>query len=102
MSASETPLALSLRQRLLNLARASGEDYQDILRRYGLERWLFRLSQSPYSGQFILKGALLFALWEEVPGRPTHDLDLLGFGESSIPQIEALVQHVCSLSVLFA
>jgi hypothetical protein len=97
MTISETPLALSLRQRLLNLARARGEDYQDLLRRYGLERWLFRLSQSPYQQQFILKGALLFALWEDVPGRPTHDLVLQGFGEVSVLRMEEMVRQVCAI-----
>ncbi|MCP3667642.1 MAG: hypothetical protein GY696_34985 [Gammaproteobacteria bacterium] len=38
--------AASVRDRLLELARQRGEEFQLILTRYGLERLLYRLSQS--------------------------------------------------------
>jgi predicted nucleotidyltransferase component of viral defense system len=77
----------SVRQRLLNLSRESGEPFQFLLTRYALERLLFRLSQSPHKDQFILKGAILFTLWTGQMHRPTRDLDLLGSGK---PDPEAL------------
>jgi hypothetical protein len=58
-------VAASIRQRLLNLARQRKEDFGQILTKYGLERILFRLSQSKHRDLFILKGALLFELWTE-------------------------------------
>lgn len=73
-------LAASVRARLLNKARSDGVDFNLLLTRYALERLLFRLSVSGQSGQFLLKGALLFDLWFDLPRRPTHDADLLGFG----------------------
>ena len=55
-------VAASVRQRLLNRSRAQGEDYQVLLTRYVLERFLYRLSQSPYQDRFVVKGAMLFLL----------------------------------------
>jgi hypothetical protein len=40
-----TARAASIHARLLNLARAQGEDFSLVLCRYGVERWLYRLSQ---------------------------------------------------------
>ena len=56
-------MAVSVRQRLLNLARERGENFDYLLTRYGLERLLYRLANSPYRERFILKGAMLFLLW---------------------------------------
>lgn len=67
----------SIQDKLRNLARAAGKDYQLILTRYFQERLLFRLSQTRHRDNFILKGgALLYALEGEA-SRPTLDLDLL-------------------------
>ena len=40
-------LAASIHARLLNRARARGEDFNLILTRYALERFLYRLSRMP-------------------------------------------------------
>ena len=71
-------LAASVRQRLTNLARARGLEFQRVLVLYALERLLYRLSVSPFAHRFILKGASLFLLWCEEPHRRTRDADLLG------------------------
>ena len=92
-------LAASVRQRLMNVARAQKEDFQLILTRYALERLLYRLSQSKYRDVFVLKGAMLFQLWGDQPHRPTRDLDLLGRGENSIPRFERIFQEVCDRPV---
>lgn len=42
-------VAASVRARLLNLARATGQDFNFILIRYALERLLYRLSISAYA-----------------------------------------------------
>jgi predicted nucleotidyltransferase component of viral defense system len=76
-------LALSVHHRLLNRAREQGEDFNLVLIRYALERFLYRLGCSPHKDRFILKGAMLFAAWTDQPHRPTRDLDLLGIGDSS-------------------
>jgi hypothetical protein len=52
-------IGASVRQRLLNLAHASGQPLELLLTRYALERLLHRLSKSPHRDRFVLKGALL-------------------------------------------
>ena len=73
-------VAASVRAKLLNKARADKRDFTLVLLRYALERLLYRLSISTHADHFLLKGALLFDLWFDVPLRPTRDIDLLGFG----------------------
>lgn len=92
-------LAASVRQRLLDRSRERGEDFNLVLTRYALERWLFRLSKSPFAKQFVLKGALLFAIWAKQTYRPTRDLDLLASGEWSAGRLERAVKQICRMSV---
>ncbi len=77
----------SVHQRLLNLSQTTGEEFNFLLVRYAIERLLYRLSQSRYADQFVLKGALLFLVWAVPVHRPTRDLDLLGFGDESAEQL---------------
>jgi predicted nucleotidyltransferase component of viral defense system len=88
-----------VRDRLLELARQRGEDFQLILTRYGLERLLYRLSQSEYRDRFILKGAMLFALWDDQAHRPTRDVDFLGFGDSGEEIIRDVFRTLCDAPV---
>jgi hypothetical protein len=92
-------IGASIRDRLLNKARAEKLDYNLLLTRYALERMLYRLSISEQRDQFLLKGALLFDLWFDVPHRPTHDADFLGFGSAEIPHLEQLFQGICRIEV---
>lgn len=57
-----TGLVASIHARLLNLARDRGEDFNLILMRYAIERFLYRLSLVPARDVYWLKGALLFDL----------------------------------------
>ena len=86
----------SVRDRLLNKARAEKLDYNLLLTRYALERVLYRLSISERRDQFLLKGALLFDLWFDIP---THDADFLGFGSSDLSQLEDVFRGVCRIEV---
>lgn len=92
-----TSRAASIRERLLNLARARGEDFQLLLDRYAVERLIYRLSVSPEREQFLLKGALLFNLWFDAPHRPTRDADLLGFGAPEAERIATVVRQWCAI-----
>jgi len=92
-----TARADSIRTRLLNRARERGEDYNLLLTRYALERWLYRLSLSQHSLQFILKGAMLFALWYDIPHRPTRDADFLGVGPADAESLRTALQAVCGI-----
>ncbi len=92
-------MAASVHDRLLQLAKAQNEDFQALLTRYCLERLLYRLSCSPHRQAFVLKGALLFALWSGRPHRPTKDMDLLGRGENSVERLEQVFRDLCAQSV---
>lgn len=97
---NDAPSAASIRQKLLNLAKQSNEDFQQILIRYALERLLYRLGQSPYREQFVLKGALLFRLWFDLQQRPTRDADFLGFGDVDPENMVVIFHELVSMRVL--
>ena len=56
-------LGASVRQRLLNQSREQGRPFQELLQYFAMERFLYRLSKSPSSDRFVLKGALLLTAW---------------------------------------
>jgi len=91
-----TDRAASIRQKLRNLAHEREEDFDFVLRQYVMQRLLYRLSLSEYSGQFLLKGALLFWVWNENFHRPTRDIDLLSFGDNDVPHLEAVFRQIVS------
>ena len=91
-------LPASVRQRLLNLASERKEDFGLVLTRYGLERFLYRLSASPHRDLFVLKGALLLQVWTGEAYRPTRDLDLLGKGMPNL-SYQKIFSEVCSQDV---
>lgn len=100
MRPAEKGIAQSVRQRLLNRARKTGEDYNLLLNRYAIERLLYRLSQSQHADQFVLKGAMLFTVWTGALHRPTRDLDLLGFGEPSEERLIGIFREICNQAVV--
>jgi hypothetical protein len=71
-------IAASIRQRLLNRARSDQRPFSELLQYYVMERFLYRLSQSPYTTRFVLKGALMLRVWRSPDVRPTMDIDMLG------------------------
>ncbi|HAU1404372.1 TPA: nucleotidyl transferase AbiEii/AbiGii toxin family protein [Legionella pneumophila] len=88
----------SVRSRLKNIAVKEGSDFNAVLTRYGLERLLYRIGESEYSKQFLLKGALLFNLWYDMPHRPTKDIDLLGFGDNDLAYVKQTFSKICRIS----
>lgn len=92
-------VSASVQRRLLNIARESGEDYQLILTRYALERFLRRLGASQFRDRFSLKGAMLYPIWGGALYRPTRDLDLHGNGEAGLAHLEEVFREICSLDV---
>jgi hypothetical protein len=92
-------IAKSVHQRLLNIRDTTGEQFNHLLMRYGLERLLYRIQASGHAETFVLKGAMLFALWHDVPGRPTRDIDLLGFGDLTHDRLRAIFADACAVEV---
>lgn len=97
---NERNVAASVRARLLNRAREIRQDFNLVLTRYAIERLLYRISISKHADQFLLKGALLFDLWFDIPHRPTRDADFLGFGSAELPHIEAVFKEICAIETL--
>jgi predicted nucleotidyltransferase component of viral defense system len=93
-------LAHSVFQRLRNYAKENGEDFNRLLSRYAMERFLYRLTKSEHSEKFVLKGALLFMVWEpDYDRRSTKDIDLLGFTENSLDNLATIAKEVCETTV---
>jgi hypothetical protein len=96
----------SIRALLLNIARKQGRDYNALLVQYAQERFLYRLSASPFSSHFILKGALLLRVYPLPTARPTKDIDFLGHRiGNEIPTISkalhAILEERCADGVTF-
>ncbi len=68
-------LAASVARRLLNRAKQTGDNYQNVFATFCFERFLFRLGVSDARDRFVLKGAMLLRLWSDRPYRATRDLD---------------------------
>jgi len=99
MAEERARLQASVRQRLFNIAQKENIDFQLVLTRYGLERFLFRLGRSPHRSAFMLKGAFLFYAWQHEVGRPTRDLDLLGHGTPDIRRLEGVIADIAAVEV---
>jgi predicted nucleotidyltransferase component of viral defense system len=92
-------LAKSVRQRLLNVAAETGEDYNLLLVRYVGMRFLYRLSQSPHAKEFVLKGATMFLAWFGAAHRPTKDIDLLSLVIDDQTKLDEIFKSVASMDV---
>ncbi|WP_048441877.1 nucleotidyl transferase AbiEii/AbiGii toxin family protein [Caenimonas sp. SL110] len=92
-------IAASVRARLLNIAKAQGVDFNQVLVRFALERMLYRLSVSVHADRFMLKGALLFTVWYDMPHRATRDADLLGFGASDLKSVAQTFREIAEVAV---
>jgi predicted nucleotidyltransferase component of viral defense system len=92
-------IAASVRQRLQNNARQTGRPFQEVLQYFAMERFLYRLSQSPHADRFILKGALMLAAWHAPASRPTRDIDFLARIENTVEAILPVIRDVCKQPV---
>jgi hypothetical protein len=94
-----TNISASILARLLTLAKQRGDDYSLLLNRFAMERLLTRVSASKHADRFLLKGALLFALWYDTPHRPTRDADLLGFGPDDEATLIATFRDIAAMDL---
>lgn len=95
---SARDLGASVRQRLLNQSRVQNRPFQELLQYFAMERFLYRLSKSPYADRFILKGALLLTAWRAPASRPTMDIDLAGRTNNQPDHIKEVVSAVCGVA----
>ena len=91
---------MSLKAKLRNLAKEKNVTAQVLLQNYMFERFLDRLSQSPYRDKFVLKGGMLVAAMVGLDTRSTMDLDTtlrqLPLTESSIRDV---LHTICGISL---
>lgn len=87
----------SVRARLLTGAQERKEDFNLTLQRYAAERFLYRLGASRHRQTFVLKGAVLFALWGGSLYRPTRDLDLAGYTQDDPGTLVPIIQEICAV-----
>jgi len=99
MGSSITNMAHSVHARLKNVAREQGRPFNDVLQKYGMERFLYRFSKTKHVHDFTLKGALLLQAHDMILTRPTRDIDLLGTGDPGADRLEDVVQDCCTVSV---
>ena len=89
----------SIKAQLKNKAKKVNRPFAEILQYYGMERFLYRLSQSKYADKFILKGALLFTVWDIPERRTTLDIDFLARFDNEVTAIETVIKDVCNVEV---
>jgi len=62
-----------------------------------MERFLYRLTQSPHAECYILKGALMLRAWQSPDTRPTMDIDMLGMTNNEVDSICGQVVDVLAV-----
>lgn len=92
-------IAASVRDQLLKEARKNNRPFQELLQYYGMERFLYRLSQSPHVDRFILKGALMLIVWKAPQSRRTLDIDLLAKTSNDVGSIVHMIREICNQDV---
>jgi len=92
-------ITTSVRARLLNIARRIDKPFEELLVLYGLERFLFRLSQSVHKDNFILKGGLLLIGMGVPQARPTKDIDFLGLISGNIEVVSKTIQEIGNIDI---
>lgn len=89
----------SIRAKLQNKAKEANRPFSEILQYYGMERFLYRFSRSKYANKFILKGALMFTVWQVPERRTTLDIDFSTHYDNQTATIEKVIREVCKVSV---
>ena len=94
-----TNKAASIRAKIENISRKEKIDFDYLLLRYLQERFLYRLANSDYSDNFILKGGLLLIGLDMPKSRPTKDMDFLAERiNNNIAELESSLKEIVSIS----
>ncbi len=99
MTGERANIPESVRHRLRNKSRETGMPPDALLQFYAMERFLYRLGQSPHRDRFVLKGALMLLAWRVEHMRPTRDIDLLGFADNTEENLARMVTDICNTVV---
>jgi predicted nucleotidyltransferase component of viral defense system len=91
-------LGESIRQRLKNLSDQRNRPFDEILRYYAMERFLYRLSISHHTKKFFLKGGLMLKVWDSLDHRATMDIDLLARTSNQIDNLHRIITEVSEIA----
>ena len=90
----------SVKDRLKNIAKSSGRDYNFVSIQYMHERFLARLEKSEFKERLILKGALLLLAYGMPRVRPTKDIDFLGDHLSNqTDEIDSVIRQIAEIEL---
>lgn len=92
-------LGESIRLKLTHLSIARNRPFDEILRYYGIERFLYRLSVSPHAKKFFLKGGLMLKVWDAEDHRATMDIDLLARTSNKIENLKQIINEVALIKL---
>ena len=67
--------SMQLKDKLKNIAKRKNIDFNVVLKYYVFDRFIVRLSKSPYKDNFIIKGGFLLSTMFGVEHRSTMDID---------------------------
>ena len=91
-------VAASVRAQLATHAKTTGRPFQEVLQYFAMERFLARLSTSAHADKFVLKGGLMFAVWNTSHTRPTRDIDLLAHMPNDVDTAASVVRDICQMT----
>ena len=92
--------ATQLKDLIRNLSKKNAADAQILMRNYMMERFLERISLSPYRDKFILKGGMLVAAMVGLDARSTMDLDATVKGANvNIEDVENMMAEIIAVPV---
>lgn len=97
MAKAPTNIAASVKQRLLNIARAQDQLFDVVLVRFALERLLWRLCVSSHRDRFILKDGLLVTMWAGDEKRVTRDADVLRRSDDVEDSLKAAFTEIMAI-----
>ncbi len=89
----------SVRARLQKNAKETGRPFQEVLQYFAMERFLYRLAQSPHAKNLVLKGGLMLTAWRAPSTRPTRDSDFSANIPNDVETVLRVVREVCQQQV---
>ena len=92
-------VAASVRARLQTKAKETNRPFQEVLQYFAMERFLYRLSQSPHAEKFVLKGGLMLTAWRAPSSRPTRDIDFLAKMPNNVDSVLEVLREICEYEV---
>lgn len=84
----------------MRLSRAQGVEYQALLVHFALERFLYRLAQTPHQRALFLRGPMLFNIWGAPGYRLNTSTELLSSEMQDATTWRAVLTAACAASVV--